>query len=73
MKRHNTSGNIITVFLYDARSLSKHRGDTVSDDRILINDIIGFTGTQTIRFYLKINGNIDLFSKLILMILKINF
>ena len=46
MKRHNTSGNIITVFLYDAQSLSKHRGDTVSDDRILINDIIGFTETQ---------------------------
>ena len=46
MKRHNTSGNIITVFLYDARSLSKHTGDTVSDDRILINDIKGFTETQ---------------------------
>ena len=34
------------VFVYNARSLSKHIDDIVSDDRIINNDIIGFTETK---------------------------
>ena len=47
IKRNNTSDNAITVFCHNARSLSKHIDDIVSDDRVIINnDIIGFTETQ---------------------------
>ena len=38
--------NTITVFVHNARSLSKHRDDTVSDDRVINNKVIGFTETQ---------------------------
>ena len=46
IKRNNASGNIITVFVHNAQSLSKHIDDIVIDDRIINNDIIGFTKTQ---------------------------
>ena len=46
IKRNNISGNTITVFVHSARSLSKHINDTICDDRIINNDIIGFTETQ---------------------------
>ena len=46
IKRNNISDNTITVFVHDARSLSKHINDIVCDDRIINNDIIVFTETQ---------------------------
>ena len=46
IKRNNTSDNSITVFVHNVRSLSKHINDIVCDDRIINNDIIGFTETQ---------------------------
>ena len=46
IKRNNTSDDTITVFAHDVRSLSKHIDDIVSDDRIINNDIMGFTETQ---------------------------
>ena len=53
IKRNNISDNTITVFVHNLRSLSKHINDIACDDRIINNDIIGFTDTnQSIRFYL---------------------
>ena len=46
-KKNNISGNIITVFVHNVRSLSKHIDDIVSDDRIRNYYIKGFTETQT--------------------------
>ena len=46
IKRNNTSDNSITVFVHNVRSLSKHINDIVCDDRIINNDITGFTETQ---------------------------
>ena len=52
IKRNNASDKTITVFVRNVRSLLKHLEDIVSDDRIINNDIIGFTITnQFIRFY----------------------
>ena len=47
IKRNNTSDNtIITVLVHNVQSLSKHIDDIVVDDRIINNEIIGFTETQ---------------------------
>ena len=46
IKRNNTSDDTITVFVHDVRSLSKRMDDIVSGDRIMNNDIMGFTETQ---------------------------
>ena len=46
IKGNNISNNTITIFVHNARSLSKHMDDIVSDDRIINNDITGFTETQ---------------------------
>ena len=72
IKRNNTSGNRITVFVYNARSLSKLIDDIVSDDRIINNNIIEF---------MKIEMNpsdstckiTKTFSMSILVTVKINF
>ena len=37
----------LQVFVHNVRSLSKYIDDIVSDDRIINNDIIGFTEKQT--------------------------
>ena len=46
IKSNNISDKTITVFVQNAQSLSKHINDIGSDDRIINNDIIGFTETQ---------------------------
>ena len=63
------SDDTITVFLHNMRSLSKHIDDIVSGDKIMNNDIIGFTETQisssdstfkiieTLNFFKLINFN----------------
>ena len=40
------SDDTVTIFVYNVQSLSKYIGDIVSDDRIISNDIMGFTKTQ---------------------------
>ena len=45
IKRKNISDNTITVFVHNVRSFSKHIDDIVSDDKIINNDITGFTKT----------------------------
>ena len=40
------SDHTIAVFVHNVRLLSEHRNDIVSDDRIINNDIIGFTESQ---------------------------
>ena len=46
IKINNIADNTITAFVHNVRSLSKHINDIVSDNRIINNDIIGFTETQ---------------------------
>ena len=46
IKSNNISDDTITVFVQNVRSLSKHINDIGRDDRIINNDIIGFTETQ---------------------------
>ena len=51
IKRNGTSSDTITAFVHNVRLLSKNIGDLFTDDRIINNDIIEFTKTQTnIRF-----------------------
>ena len=46
IKRNTISNDKITGFVHTVRSLSKHTDDIVSDDRIINNDIMGFTETH---------------------------
>ena len=46
VKRNIISNITITILVHNIRSLSKHVNDTVSDRRIINNDIIGFTEKQ---------------------------
>ena len=51
IKRNGTLSNTITAFVHNVWLLSKNIGDLVTDARIINNDIIEFTKTQTnIRF-----------------------
>lgn len=43
-KKSIISDDTITAFVPNVRSFSKH---IVSDDKVINNDIIGFSGTQT--------------------------
>ena len=73
-KRNDTSSDTITAFVHNVRLLSKHIGDLVTDHRIINNDIIGFTKTETnIRFYKQNNTIIEFFSILTFITMKINF
>ena len=44
--KRNIWDDTFTVFVHNVRSLSKHINDIARDDRIINNDIIGFTETQ---------------------------
>ena len=44
--RSTISDDTITVLVHNVKSLSKHVHDIVSDQRLINNDIIGFTETQ---------------------------
>ena len=46
IKRNDISDDMITVFIHNVQSLSQHIDDVVSDNRIVNNDIMGFTETQ---------------------------
>ena len=46
VKKNTISGDTLTIYFHNVRSLSKHVDDIVSDDRIKNNDIIGFAETQ---------------------------
>ena len=46
MKRNAISCNIVTVLVHNVRSIPRHVDDILSDNRIINNDIIGFTETQ---------------------------
>ena len=75
IKRNNASDKTIAVFVRNVRSLLKHLEDTVSDDRIINNDIIGFTITQInlLDSTFKIIKTLIMFSILILIKNEINF
>ena len=47
IKRNAVSFDIVTVLVHNVRSLTRHGGDILSDNRIVNNDIIGFTETET--------------------------
>ena len=47
IKRNAVSCDIVTVLVHNVRSLTRHGGDILSDNRIANNDIIGFTETET--------------------------
>ena len=47
IKLSNILDNTITTFPSNAQALSKEINDMVSEDRIINNNIIGFTETQT--------------------------
>ena len=46
IKRNTISDDTVTVLIHNVRSLPRHVDNIVSDNRILNNDIIGFTETQ---------------------------
>ena len=46
IKRNAISDDTVTVLFHNMRSLPRHVSDIVSDNRIINNDIIGFTETQ---------------------------
>ena len=46
IKRNNISEVTIIAFAHNVRLLSKHIDDIVNDDKIINNDIIGFTETK---------------------------
>ena len=46
VKRNAISGDTVTVLVHNVRSLPRHVNDILSDNRIINNDIIGFTETQ---------------------------
>ena len=46
VKRNAISCDAVTVILHNVRSLPRHVGDILSDNRTINNDIIGFTETQ---------------------------
>ena len=74
IKRNAISGNTVTVLVHNVRSLSRHVDNIVSDNRIINNDIIGFTEIQikSSDSTCKIIETLD-FSILILITMKINF
>ena len=46
IKRNAILGDTVTVLVPNVRSLPRNVDDIVSDNRIINNDIIGFTETQ---------------------------
>ena len=46
IKRNAISDDTVTILFHNVRSLPRHVSDIVSDNRIINNDIIGFTETQ---------------------------
>ena len=46
VKRNAISGDTVTVLVHNVRSPLRHVDDILSDNRIINNDIIGFTETQ---------------------------
>ena len=46
IKRNAIPGNKVTVLVHNVKSLPRHVGDVVSDNRIINSSIIGFTETQ---------------------------
>ena len=46
IKRNAILGDTVTVLVPNVRSLPRNADDIVSDNRIINNDIIGFTETQ---------------------------
>ena len=46
IKRNAISGDTVTVPVHNAKALPIHVGDIVSDNRIINNNVIGFTETQ---------------------------
>ena len=46
VKRNTISHDTITVFVHHVKSIPKHTDDTVSNDKIVNNDITAFTETQ---------------------------
>ena len=46
IKRNAFSSDTVTLLVHNVRSLSRHVDDVVSDNRIINNDVIGFTETQ---------------------------
>ena len=46
VKRNAISCNTVTVLVHNVRSLPRHVDDILSDNRIINDDIIGFTETQ---------------------------
>ena len=47
IKRNAISDDTFTILVDNVRSLPKHADDAISENRIINNDIIGFTETQT--------------------------
>ena len=47
IKRNAISDDTFTILVDNVRSLPKHVDDAISENRIINNDIIGFTETQT--------------------------
>ena len=45
-RRNAISGDTATVLVHNEKSLPRHVDDVVSDNRIINNDIIGFTEAQ---------------------------
>ena len=46
IKRNAISGDIVTVLVHNVISLPRHVGDIISDNKIVNNDMIGFTEKQ---------------------------
>ena len=46
IKRNTISGDTVTALVYNVRSFPRHVDDIASDNRIINNEIIGFTETQ---------------------------
>ena len=74
IKRNAISCDTVTVLVHNVRSLPRYVDDLVSDNRIINNNIIGFTETQIKQSYstCKITETLN-FSILILITMEINF
>ena len=74
VKRNVVSGNTVTVLVHDVRSLPRHVDGILNDNRIINNNIIGFTETQVkpSDSLCKITETLN-YSVLVLITMKINF
>ena len=62
MKRNTSSDNMVTGFIYNVKSFSKHMDDLVSDDRIMNNDITGFAKINSSDSSCKITETLNFFN-----------